>query len=133
MVVQWYHLFTFDGSEPITAYLNIAGNLVGSVYIHHENTWSNEARIGYNVGVYDNTNHKIISYIHETFKATDIDKRQDYIRNPSTQISFTLEPGVTYFVYGDIGGYGTNYSGDYEYALTMWLHHLSLTFVNSEF
>lgn len=133
MKVEWYHIFTFDGSEPTQAYLNIAGSLVGSVYIHHENSWSNEAKIGFHVGVFDNTNNKVVKRIMDSFNASDQDVIQPYTKTLNNQISFTLEPGVTYYVYGNMWGQGENYSGDYEYKNKMNLTHLSLTFVNSEF
>ena len=133
MKVEWYHSFTFDGSESTQAYLNIAGSLAGSVYIHHENNWSNESEIGYHVGVYDDTHKKIVKRIDDTFEASKIDETQDYKKTLNNQISFTLVPGVTYYVYGNIWGYGENSSGDYEYQLAMNLSQLSLTFVDSEF
>lgn len=133
MKVEWYHIFTFDGSEPTKAYLNIAGNISGSVYIHHENTWSNEAKIGYHVGVGDKTHNKLVKRIDGEYEPSKADETQDYKKTLNDQISFTLEPGVTYYVYGNIWGYGENCSGDYEYKIKMNLTHLSLTFVDSEF
>jgi hypothetical protein len=134
MKVEWYHRFTFEGSESTTAYLNIEGKITGSVYIHHENYWSNEAEIGYHVGVYDDTHNSVVKRIDGSFKASDIDTKQGYNKTLNDQISFTLEPGVEYYVYADIWGHGENYSGDYEYICEMKdLTHLSLTFVDSEF
>lgn len=133
MKVEWYHIFTFDGSEPTKAYLNIAGNISGSVHIHHENREGNEAKIGYHVGVYDKTNKKIVKKISDEYEPSKADETQDYKKTLNDQISFTLKPGVTYYVYGNIWGHGENDSGDYEYKNTMNLTHLSLTFVNSEF
>ncbi|VBB42930.1 exported hypothetical protein [uncultured Desulfatiglans sp.] len=134
MKVEWYHPFTFEGTESTTAYLNIAGDITGSVYIHHENNWSNDAEIGYHIGIYDDTHNKIVKRIDDSFEASDNGNTQNYSKKLNDQISFTLEPGVKYYVYANIYGNGSNSSGDYEYVCKLnRLTHFSLTFVNSEF
>ena len=113
--LEWTHNFTFSGTESTKAYLNIAGDVYGSVYHHHENTWSNGCKIWVHMGVYDKTNKHILKSLND-------------------QISFTLEPGVAYYVYANVCGKGWNDSGDYDYEIHLdHLTHLSLTFVNSEF
>ena len=133
MNVQWYHLFIFDGSEPTQAYLNITGGLDGSVYKYNDNYTANEAKIGFQVGVWDYTNKKLVKRIDDSFEAKVTGETRKYNKTLNEQISFTLEPGVIYGVYANIWGNGENYSGDYEYINKMNLTHLSLTFVDSEF
>ena len=132
MKVEWYHIFTFDGSET-KAYLNIAGNISGSVYIYNDQNWSNESKIGYHVGVYDETHNKLVKRIDGEYEPSKANETQDYKKTLNDQISFTLKPGATYSVYANIWGHGENSSGDYEYKCSMDVTHLSLTFVDSEF
>ena len=132
MKVHWLHSFTFDGNESTTAYLNIGGKVWGSVYRNVGNYTAN-AEIGFHVGVVDLTHDKVVKRIDDSFEAKVSGETRKYNKTLNDQISFTLEPGVTYYVYGNIWGNGENYNGDYEYINKMNLTHLSLTFVNSEF
>jgi hypothetical protein len=137
--VEWWHKFTFDGSESTKAYLHIAGEITGNVEIACHSI-TTEAEIGYHVGVWDTTNNKLVKRIKGLFKTSyDGCKKLYYDKHLNDTISFTLEPGVSYYVYANIFGNGerdfTGYDTKmpYEYKCIMKLKHLSLTFVDSEF
>lgn len=132
--LEWTHDFTFSGTESTKAYLNIAGYVHGSVYHHHENTWSNGCKIWVHMGVYDKTHKRILKSITYSKEPSTIDKTETWHHTLNDQISFTLEPGVAYYVYANVCGKGWNDSGDYYYTIYLEdLTHLSLTFVDSEY
>ena len=132
MKVEWFHPFTFEGSESTTAYLNIAGEITGRLFLEHGTNWNNSATIWYHIGIVDATHGKILKRIDHKYEAevgTIYPKK-----TLNEQISFTLEPGVEYYVYANVQGYGENSNGSYYFKIDMSrLTHLSLTFVNSEF
>lgn len=132
MKVEWFHPFTFEGSESTTAYLNIVGEITGRLFLEHGTNWSNSATIWYHIGIVDATHGKILKRIDHKYEAevgTIYPKK-----TLNEQISFTLEHGVEYYVYANVQGYGENSNGSYYFKIDMSrLTHLSLTFVNSEF
>lgn len=132
MKVEWFHLFTFEGSESTTAYLNIAGEITGRLFLEHGTNWNNSATVWYHIGIADHTHGKILKRIDHKYEAevgTIYPKK-----TLNEQISFTLEPGVEYYVYANVQGYGENSNGSYYFKIDMSrLSHLSLTFVDSEF
>jgi hypothetical protein len=90
--------------------------------------------------VWDTTHNKLVKRIDDLFEATwGACSKQYYDKHLNATRSFTLEPGVSYYVYVNILGNGSKYIEDYatalsyEYKCIMKLKHLSLTFVDSEF
>jgi len=136
--LEWAHDFTFNGSQATTAYLNIAGSATGSAYWFGDNGAGDECSISVNIGLWDAThNNGVKSDSYGTSASNAETKTLNVTLND--QISFTLQPGVSYYVYANVTGSGTanygenTYRNGYSYTVSLGLTHLSLTFVDSEF
>jgi|GEM_PF-1511897 len=133
-VLEWGHNFKFSGSTSVTAYMNIAGNVSGSVYFHDGTYTGNDSSIAIHAGLWDVTHQKHAGWINYGKSASDNGTKQNWSKALNDQLTVTLEPGVTYEAYANVRGSGENTNGDYSYAIHLnALDHLSLTFVNHEY
>lgn len=139
---EWYHRFTFTGTERVAAHLLIDKELLEKTCTLKDDTkfcTDSIVEIGYRIGLYDATHKKfvkdgeIVKEIKKTHKPTKCGSKCETWpeKRNNVTLSFNLEPGHEYYVYAR--GWGKGQYNWYEYKLDMNVRNLTLTFVDSEF
>lgn len=129
---QRVHRFTFKGNQSVTAYLNVVAQAHGSIYVNHENNWSNRAQSSFSVGLRDRDTGEYYRTAG-SFDDYSTGSWVDFSTTLNKQLQVTLEPDHNYEVWVYLLGNGSNSSGDYHFKATNHVSHISLTFVDSEY
>jgi hypothetical protein len=134
---QFYHPFVFTGTQATTAYLSIGGQITGSTYWYGDNGSGDECSINVKVGIWDVTNNQNVSNDSHGTSSSNAETK-NLNEGVDDLLSFTLQPGVSYYVYANVTGSGTvnycdgvtGYNG-FSYTNQLYLPILELTFMNS--
>lgn len=145
MKVERYRKFKIDGADTLNCYLNIDAQLIDGdddnafVYKHIEND-SADCEIGYHLGIYDDTKKQVVKRIDRSLSPSDLnkhikfDKKYRHIHETlHLHKGDSLVKGRDYYVYANVYGNGSNYSGDYKFQMPLKVYHLSITFEKTDF
>jgi len=128
---EWWHPFSFEGDQKISACLTIDHDLTktSSTKVEFDNNYNHRgfSEIGYRIGIYDVDNKKILKEVKKTFTSNGT-----HSERLKKQIFFDLDPGGNYYVFVRHWAKSSANVAKSESKIESDLYNLSLSFVESE-